>query len=390
VRRLVLVSSLIALGGWSLTVQFPIRAAAQTAAVGHPSVQEIDPKSAPAAHKMLSKEARLAFIRRGQVWKPTDIPSMNLRTGPGGPGAFQPNEHVTCTYANEPRHGATRKFHCTLPNGETVKVRYGADNGEVQASVISTRLLWALGFEADRVYPVRITCRGCSADPWNSRGSRRAVHDFDPAVIERKPPGHTMWDDDDKQAGWSWSELDLVDPREGGAPVEQRDALKLLAAFIQHTDSKAEQQRLLCADGYSENGACTAPFLMLHDVGLTFGRANTWNSNSKGSVNFAGWSRTPVWKNPGACVGELSKSRTGTLSDPRVSEAGRQFLANLLVQLSDQQLGDLFDVAGVERRADSSSRQTRGSVGQWVAAFKSKRDEIVRNRCGQLTKYVGR
>ena len=389
-RRLVLVSSLIALGGWSLNAQFPIRAAAQTGMAGHPSIQQVDSKGAPAAHKTLSKQARLAFIRRGQVWKPTDIPSMNLRTGPDGPGAFQPNEHVSCTYVGTPRHGGTRKFHCTLPNGEAVKVRYGAHNGEVQASVISTRLLWALGFEADRVYPVRVTCRGCSADPWNSRGSRHAIHDFDPAVIERKPAGHTMLDDDDKQAGWSWSELDRVDPRVGGAPVEQRDALKLLAAFIQHTDTKPEQQRLLCVDGYSENGSCRAPFLMLHDVGLTFGRANTWNSNSEGSVNFAAWTKTPVWKDPAACVGELSKSRTGTLGDPRVSEAGRQFLANLLVQLSDQQLRDLFDVAGVERRADSNGGQTRVSVDEWVAAFKSKRAEIVRNRCGQMTKYVGR
>ena len=94
-------------------------------------------------------------------------------------------------------------------------------------------------------------------------------------------------------------------------------------------------------------------------------------------------SRTPVWKNPTACVGELSKSHTGTLGDPRVSEAGREFLANLLVQLSDQQIRDLFGVAGVERRTDSSGHVEGASVNEWVAAFKSKRDEIVRNRCGR-------
>jgi hypothetical protein len=339
---------------------------------------------------MLSKDARIAFIRRGQIWRPTDIAKMDLRTGPDGPNAFQPNEHVTCTYAEVPKHGATRKFHCTLPSGEVVKVRYGAHNGEIQASVVSTRLLWALGFEADRVYPVRVTCRGCSADPWTNRGSRHEVHDFDPAVIERKPPGHIMWEGDDKESGWSWSELDLVDPRVGGAAAAQRDALKLLAAFIQHTDSKREQQRLLCAAGYSENGDCKEPFLMLHDVGMTFGRANTFNRGSTGSVNFEAWTRTPVWKNPSACVGELSKSRTGTLGDPRVSEAGREFLANLLVQLSDRQIRDMFEVAGVERRADSSGRLSGVSVAEWVAGFKSKRDEIVNNRCGKLTTSVRR
>src|SRR5262249_44903553 len=90
---------------------------------------------------------------------------------------------------------------------------------------------------------------------------------------------------------------------------------------------------------------------------------------------------TPVWKNPAACVAELSKSHTGTLGDPRISEAGRQFLANLLVQLSDRQIRDLFEVAGVDRRADSSGRMTGAPVDDWVVAFKSKRDATVGSHC---------
>src|SRR5258707_1178968 len=223
---------------------------AQTAAISHPSVPQNN--SNKTARRALSKEARLAFIRRAQVWKPTDIPDKDLRVGPGGVEAFQPNEHVACTYVEVPKHGATRKLNCRPPSGEVVKVRYGAHNAEVQASVVATRLLWALGFKADRVYPVRVTCQGCSSDPWTNRGSHNEVHEFDPALIERKPLGHLMLEENDKTAGWSWSELDLVDPGAGGAPQEQRDALRLLAAFIQHSDSKAEQQRLLCADGYSD------------------------------------------------------------------------------------------------------------------------------------------
>jgi len=384
VRQLVLVCSLIALGGWSSSAHFLLPVLAQTAAE-QPSVSQSETSATPPQHKVLSKGARLAFIRKGQVWRPTDIPHMNLRSGPDGPAAFQPNEHVTCTYTEVPKHGDTRKFHCALPSGEVVKVRYGAHNGEVQASVVATRLLWALGFEADRVYPVRVTCEGCSSDPWNNRGGRLEVHDFDPAVIERKPPGHVVHDANGTPSGWSWSELALVDPNVGGAPTEQRDALKLLAAFIQHSDTKREQQRLLCVNGFSENGDCAEPFLFLHDVGVTFGRANTFNSNSTGSVNFEAWSTTPVWKNPAACVAQLSKSHTGTLGDPHISEAGRQFLANLLVQLSDQQIRDLFDVAGVERRADSRDRISGAPVDNWVAAFKSKRDQIVRNHCGIST-----
>jgi hypothetical protein len=333
-----------------------------------------------AARRTLSGSARQAFINRAQIWKPTYIPNMDLRKGPDGPGAFQPNERVTCTLADIPKHGATRKFHCTLGGGDVVKVRYGERNGEVEGSVLATRLLWALGFEADRVYPVQVTCRGCSADPWTTRGKRNDVHEFDPAVIERKPFGHEMWEDDAKKSGWSWSELDSVDASVGGAPRQQRDALKLLAVFLQHTDTKAEQQRLLCLpDGFNAAGDCNKPFMMLHDVGMTFGHANTTNKGSRGSVNFETWTETPIWKDPAACIGHLSKSRTGTLGDPRISEAGRKFLADLLVQLSDRQLHDLFEVAQVDRRVESGVSAVR--VEDWVAAFKSKRNEIVTNHC---------
>ena len=47
---------------------------------------------------------------------------------------------------------------------------------------------------------------------------------------------------------------------------------------------------------------------------------------SVGSVNFEHWRKTPIWKNPAKCVGKLSQSATGTLSDPVISEAGLHLL----------------------------------------------------------------
>jgi hypothetical protein len=260
-----------------------------------------------------------------------------------------------------------------------VKVRFGRHNGEVEGSVLATRLLWALGFGADRVYPVRVHCRGCPADPWKNHGRVNEAHDFDPAVIERPPQGHEMREGD-KKAGWSWPELDLVDDAYGGAPLEQRDALKLLAVFMQHTDSKSQQQRLLCLPGgLAAGGECSKPFLFVHDVGLTFGHANEFNSNTSGSVNFAAWANTPVWKDAARCIGHLSKSHTGTLDNPRISEAGRRFLSALLLQLRDAQLRDLFEVARVNQRDE----RTGEPVDAWVQAFKAKRTEISTNRCAR-------
>src|SRR5215471_6342976 len=175
----------------------------------------------------LTESGRLAFIRRALIWQPTDIPSMNVREGPGGTDRFEPYELVTCDYVDEPRQGTSPKFSCALADGDVVKVRYGARNGEVQGSVLATRLLWVLGFAADRVYPVRVRCRGCSADPWNNRARGSQEHVFDPAVIERNPHGVEMREGN-RKAGWAWSELDLIDEHQGGATRAQVDALKLL------------------------------------------------------------------------------------------------------------------------------------------------------------------
>ena len=332
-------------------------------------------------NELTTKEARLAFIRKAQIWMPTNVAEMDLRVGPQGPAAFQPNEAVICDYVETKLSGSTQKFECVIGD-DVVKVRYGAKNGEVQGAVVASRLLWALGFGADAVYPVRVTCRGCSSDPWKEHARVAGEQVFDPAVIERKPKGREIASE--KGGGWAWPELDLVDEQLGGAPRAQRDALKLLAVFVQHTDNKGQQQRLLCLpDSQTGERECAIPFMMLHDVGLTFGQANRFNRGSVGSVNFEQWSQVPMWKgDAAACVGRLGKSNTGTLGDPKISEAGRQFLADLLIQLTDGQLHDLFDVARVDRRSRRpDSDEPPASIDEWVAAFKHKRDAIVTNHC---------
>ncbi len=333
--------------------------------------------------KPLTEDTRRAFVRRARIWMPTDIPAMDLRAGPQGPGALPPGALVTCDYVEKAElPGTSDKFECAITPSDVVKVRYGTDNGKVEGEVLASRLLWALGFGADRDYPVRVICRGCSADPWDHRERVNGEQTFDPAMIERKPAGHEMKVGDNK-AGWFWTELNVIDEAEGGAPRAQRDALKLLAVLMQHTDTKAVQQRLLCLPkGLSKDGECTKPFLMLHDVGLTFGAANFFNRTTTGSVNFEQWSNTPIWRDKSACVSHLSQSVTGTLGDPKIGEAGRQFLANLLVKLSDRQLHDLFEVARVDRRSRRpNSSDPPATIDEWVAAFKAKRDEIVSTKC---------
>ena len=341
-------------------------------------------------------QTRASLIARAQVWLPTSIGAMDIRRGPQGDGAFAPGEAVRCDYVDKKLEGHSQKFACALAADDEVKVKFGVANGEVEGEVLATRLLWALGFGADRMYPVRVMCRGCPAS-YGVATDRADERLIEPAVIERKMPALSAPVADE---GWSWPELDVIDERAGGAPRAHRDALKLLAVLIQHTDSKPEQQRLVClapaGTTAASNDDCARPFMMINDLGLTFGRANLANENAVGSVNFAEWAHTPVWKSGVGCVGNLPKSLTGTLKDPPISDEGRRFLAGLLSQLTDAQLRDLFTSARVELRLSSTNDsrphyEIRNGVGshlsrtatvdEWVRAFKAKRQEIIQQRC---------
>ena len=324
---------------------------------------------------------RDSVIARAQVWSQTSIPAMNLRRGPDGPGAFAPEAVITCDHVDVRLPGNSPKFACRTTRGEQLKVKYGAGNGEVYGEVLATRLMWGLGFGADRMYVVNVICRGC---PESLGGTTRANGDrqFFPAVVERGMSGREWPEDGD--SGWSWAELDSVAPAADGAPRAQRDALKLLAVFMQHTDSKPDQQRILCLgqSRTSSSTSCARPFLMVSDVGLTFGRANLTNSNSAGA-NLEAWRTTSVWKDDTGCTGNLRRSFTGTLDNPVISEAGRRFLVRLLQQLSDRQLRDLFEVAQVPHRLRAPGDDASGlsTVAEWVQVFKAKRDEIAERRC---------
>ncbi len=342
-------------------------------------------KSLPPGEALTPQE-RVEAIRRAGVWSPTNIPSLDLKAGPKVKGAFPSNGWVTCEYVEKQLGGHSPKFVCETSPGHEVRVKYGPRNAEVFGEVLSTRLFWALGFPANRMYPVRVRCHGCPKDPTESPEMAGEVTEFDPAAIEQRLPGRPMETKSD--SGWKWSELEDIGPEAPPGERAQRDALKLLAAFVQHTDNKSANQLLFCPKG-AEVGrtGCRHPLLMVSDLGLTFGHAALLNKN-KDSVSLATWAQVPVWKDGAQCVAELKGSLTGSLSDPKIGEAGRAFLARLLVQLTDAQLRDLFETARVKRRSsDPSSDPGKdappGSVNEWVTAFKLKRAQIVDQRCPQ-------
>ena len=110
-------------------------------------------------------------IRRAQVWKPTNIAAMDIVAGPQGKGAVPPRATVTCEFREKRMNGRSPKFTCVISEGDEVKVKYGKENGEVYAEVAATRLLWALGFLADRMYPVASSAATARRIRWPAPGT---------------------------------------------------------------------------------------------------------------------------------------------------------------------------------------------------------------------------
>lgn len=329
------------------------------------------------------------------------------------------NDLVTCDFVKpgEQMGGKTSKFDCNITrveskNGdvqvlndqmeeEPVKVKFGSTDNEVYAEIASSRLLWALGYYADGWFPVRVECHNCPADPESGKGAV-GTKTFDPAIIVRKLSGRKMYEGKNEEEGWSWKEFEQFN----GRPSYEKDGLKLLAAFIVHSDNKAPQQRLVC-DGVKVDQS-TQPFtttcetskMLIQDVGATFGGGGLFTSNDTAKMNLGQWSGKKLWKAVGSgtagpdcpvCQAQLQKSMAAKdgLQDPTISEEGRRFAAGLLCQLSDKQINDLFASARVaempvHHNSDGSfkSGESEASiVQQWVNAFKARREELVAGRC---------
>ena len=322
-------------------------------------------------------KAREALIARAQVLGPA--PSL---PAPADLAYVAPE--FTCTFSPKAAKATTPKFDCELPDGSTVKVKYGRSR-ERQAEVAASRLLTMLGFGANHVAIVeRVHCLGCPPWPFQTRILaeqflltplyRKLIdhdtpRDFVEVSVERKLAGRSI--EVDTFEGWDWRELPLIDPLKGGATRAELDALRLISVFIAHWDNKNPNQRLVCAgddaDGHSPHDPCAAPLLMLQDLGATFGPTK---------VSFERWSASAIWKDaPGCMVSMEEMPYEGVLFPPTaISEGGRALLAERLRMLTEAHVLSLFQGA---RFPDPKTGDTPASdLSPWVHVFMKKVQEI--------------
>jgi hypothetical protein len=342
--------------------------AQSTAHVGpsHPDLKNTDTRT-------VSARERADALARAQAWQAPTTPIAKAALG-------HHDAHpavIECRFTITDLGGTTPKFHCLLESGRQIRAKYGPGS-EVPAEVAATRILSALGFGADTVTLVeRLRCYGCPKEPFLISKAVEATHtrplyeravdvndyeEFEWVSIEQKFEGRPI--EAEGQPGWAFFELDTIDESKGGAPRAHVDALRLIAVFLAHWDNKPENQRLVClSDSWAERTPCRRPFVLLQDVGATFGPRK---------VDRRAWEQARIWEDRATCTISMRDLPYdgATFESVRVSERGRRFLAGLLGQLTEAQLTDLFSGA----RFDKPRRPLKGTspVSEWVRAFRAR------------------
>ena len=336
-------------------------------------------------HRVQTTPERLRddALHAARVWREPVIPISQFDFAANPSGGFAPSDEVSCRFTVQKINGLTPKFHCQLPDGRVLKVKYGKHNAELQAETAGTRLMRALGFGADDTFVVRaVHCAGCPLFPFQSLQCHDRfgvallcfggptdydqVRTFTTAVIERRMEGTVIEAFDDQ--GWSWYELDTIDPARGGASRAEVDAFRLIAVVLAHWDNKGPNQRLVCPPGRElPDGRCAEPIAMIQDLGATFGPQR---------VDLVNWRKTPVWRDRATCTISMSTLpyKGATFPERRVSEAGRVLLSGLLEQLSVRQLEDLF--TGSRITLYDAIDAEAGSARAWVDVFLDKVKQI--------------
>jgi len=385
----------------------------------------------------IDEQAREACLEMGALsFRPPNLDVAALTAGhQWGPG-FEPDALLQCRFASHRRSGDTSKFRCHrteaaafvdrkgqrmpqatavddrgyLLDGKGVRIRQADGDGyskadrlrvkyttgkprdrEVFTEVAASRLLWALGFYSDAMYPARVHCEGCKPDPYAKRqdepdpGSR---HSFFPASVERKIPGKEVELRSDQ--GWSLKELRGVYDRGSLNRKVEIEAFLVALNLIGLHNALPFQNRLTCLDdGWKrQTGLCFAPVLYVQDLGSTFGRRVEVGTHSRG--DFSDWQPNTLFADRANC-----RIRHNFGQWISVSEEARAFLWDRSQVLTEDKVRAIFRLAHFEQvdpelRAQLEQQGIAGAaldeavLGAWTGELMKRLDELRTARCPSL------
>jgi hypothetical protein len=345
-----------------------------------------------------TSEARAQAERTARVWQQPDPdydPALGYNpTGsprPGSPavdadGRAKPFNCVAWKKDNEGT-GTTPKFYCTVAgvvdnDGQPIRFKIKPHfkgqskdkrNGEIYGEFLSSRFSKSLGFFADDEWVADVTCPDCEKSL--NRGFQGVPFSpFQPAAgIELALGSGIDVDCNNKDSGAIAESLAKL--LQTGTPRAEIDAFKLWLAFVDHGDTKTDNQKFSCLDAKrNADGSRTCKpgraVYYVSDMGSTFGHS----SSSESKARLKTWQgKDPIKVSGGSCT-----TTAKSVGDASVSEGGRALLANGL-----QKLLDAEKTNGLITKVFRASRNDERDQGAeaWTAEFQRKAKTIIDARC---------
>jgi hypothetical protein len=353
---------------------------------------------AAAQKSCFTDQARALAERTAKVYRQPDpgydpVLGYNPTIGPRvGAPAVNPDglaAPITCA-ANtkeDKGSGTTPKFYCSVAgvvdeDGELIRYKIKPHfkgqtpdkrNGEIYGEFLSSRFSKALGFFADDEWVADVTCPDCEKS-LTSKFQGTSFSPFQPAAGIELPLGHGIdVKCNNKDSGALAGSLEKL-LKSGGNRAEI-DAFKLWLAFIDHGDTKADNQKFSCLDSKKNADGtriCKPDQAVYYvaDMGSTFG----YSSASEKKAKLAVWKdKDPIKVDGGRC-----HTKAKSVGDTEISEAGRLLLANGLQRLLDAEKTDNL-ITRVFRASRNSERDQAPEA--WTAEFVRKARTIIDARC---------
>ncbi|HEX5709607.1 MAG TPA: hypothetical protein VFX96_20175 [Pyrinomonadaceae bacterium] len=352
---------------------------------------------AAAQKRCFTPEARATAERSAKVWQEPDpgydpVLGYNPERGPrlgapevGADGLAKPFR-CAANKDNNPGAGTTPKFHCSVEgvveeDGDLIRYKIKPHfkgqardrrNGEIYGEFLSSRFSRALGFFADDSWVADVTCPDCEKSLTRSfQGA--PFNPFQPAAgIELALGKGLDANCNNKDAAGIADALGKLVA--DGAPRAEIDAFKLWLAFIDHGDTKTDNQKYACVK-WTKSGdnalTCEQAVYYVSDMGSTFGHS----SSSEKKATLSGWrGKDPIKVSGGRCT-----TTAKSVGDASVSEAGRQLLADGLQRLLEAEKS-----SGLITRIFRASRNHERDqpAEDWTAEFVRKANTIINARCG--------
>ncbi len=268
------------------------------------------------------------------LWRePTDIKSRDLFLGPGGQAMKPDLSHVT--FIKQETGGHTTKYRARDGQGREWVAKLG---NEAQSETAASRLVWAAGYYTDITYFVpQVKVEG--------KGELKNVR------FEARPKDIKRYD-----VEWDWDD----NPFKGKPELQ---GLKVMAVLLNDWDLKVQNNRvLLVKDETTGNSELR---YIVSDWGATLGKTGNMITHNRNKPADYAHTRLVKKVEGNSIVFDFHATHDNILRNVTVADA--KWLANILSQLSDQQISDAF------RAADYSAEE----INVLTKTFRARIDELV-------------